>query len=289
MTNPNITRKISKPSVPFEQATGSPKYGLTNDYMFRVVFQENELARKGLIAAILHMNPDDIQNVTIRNPITPGSKLDDKEFVLDLKVLLNNNHLINLEMQMTDQHNWQDRSLSYLCRSFDQLYRGEEYTNAKPATHIGFLNFAPFPERLEFNGCYKLLNVKNHALYSDKLTLHVVDLTHIELATEDDIAWGIDHWARLFTATTWEELKMIAENDIHMKAATEEMYILSADEMIEERCRARDDYMKLERTRNKIMKELTETNEALLNEKENLLNELDSLRKRIAELESQNK
>lgn len=131
--------------------------------------------------------------------------------------------------------------------------------------------------------------MKNHALYSDKLTLHVVDLTHIELATEDDKAWGIDHWARLFTATTWEELKMIAENDIHMKAATEEMYILSADEMIEERCRARDDYMKLERTRNKIMKELTETNEALLSEKENLLNELDSLRKRIAELESQNK
>ena len=95
---------------------------------------------------------------------------------------------------------------------------------------------------------------------------------------------------------------MIAEKDIHMQAAAEEMYVLSADEMIEERCRARDDYMKLERTRNKIMKELTETNTSLLNEKasllnekasllnekEALLNEIESLHKRIAELESQN-
>ena len=281
MTNLKNCSSILKPTVPFEQATGSPKYGLTNDYMFRVVFQENELARKGLIAAVLHINPNCIHSISIRNPITPGSKLEDKEFVLDLKVLLNNNHLINLEMQMTDQHNWQDRSLSYLCRSFDQLYKGEEYAEAKPATHIGFLNFAPFPEHLEFNGCYKLLNIKNHIPYSDKLTLYVVDLTHIELATEEDKSWGIDHWARLFTATTWEEVKMIAEKDIHMQAAAEEMYVLRADEMIEERCRARDDYMKHERTRNKIMKELTEELKAKDKEIEKLL-------QRIAELESQN-
>ena len=250
--------------------------------MFRVVFQENELARKGLIASVLHMNPKDIKSVTIRNEYKPGAQIDDKEFVLDIEVLLNDNQLINLEMQMENQHNWQDRSLSYLCRSFDQLYKGEEYTVAKPATHIGFLNFTPFPERLEFNGCYKLLNIKNHALYSDKFTFHVVDLTHIELATEEDITWGIDHWARLFTATTWEEVKMIAEKDIHMKAAAEEMYIRSADELIEQRCRARDDYMKQERTRNKIMQELTEALEAKDKEIEMLL-------ERITQLENQNK
>ena len=295
MTKPNNTRKIKKPTVPFEQITGSPKHGLTNDYMFRAVFQENELARKGLIAAILHMNPNDICEVKILNPIELGAHVDDKDFILDIRVVLNNNHLINLEMQMADQKNWQDRSLSYLCRSFDQLYKGEDYSEAKPATHIGFLNFAPFPERLEFNGCYKLLNVKNHGLYSDKLSLHVVDLTHIELATEEDKSWGINHWARLFTATTWEEVKMIAENDIHMKAAAEEMYVLSADEMIEERCRARDDYYRTIRTYNKTIQDLEEANSTkdqtiqdLEKANETLLSEIELLHKRIAKLESQN-
>ena len=93
--------------------------------------------------------------------------------MLDIEVLLNNNHIINLEMQMTDQLNWQDRSLSYLCRSFDQLYKGDDYTEAKPATHIGFLNFTPFPDKPEFHACYKLLNLKNHRVYSDKLSLHM--------------------------------------------------------------------------------------------------------------------
>jgi hypothetical protein len=151
-----------------------------------------------------------------------------------------------------------NRSLSYLCRSFDQLYKGDDYSEAKPVTHIGFLNFTPFPEYPEFSATYKLLNVKNHIVYSDKFTLHVVDLTHIELATEEDKAWNINYWARLFTATTWEDVKMIAEKDIYMEAAAKEMYKFSEDQMIEERCRARDDFMKQERTRNKIMKELTE-------------------------------
>ena len=94
----------------------------------------------------------------------------------------------------------------------------------------------------------------------------MVDLTHIEMATDEDKAWKIDYWARLFTATTWEDVKMIAEKDIHMKAAAEEMYVLSADELIEQRCRARDDFRKLENSRNRIMKELTEENAQLKDE-----------------------
>ena len=104
----------------------------------------------------------------------------------------------------------------------------------------------------------------------------MIDLSHIELATEEDQLWKINNWARLFTATTWEELKMIAENDIHMKAAAEEMYIRTADEMIEQRCRARNDYQKQINTHNRTLRELEEAKA-----------ELEVLRKRLAKLESQ--
>ena len=123
----------------------------------------------------------------------------------------------------------------------------------------------------------------------------MIDLTHIELATEEDKAWKIHHWARLFTATTWEEVKMITENNIHMKEAAKEMYVLSADEMIEERCRARNDYYRTIRTYNKTIQDLEESNETLfsenqtlLGENQMLLSEKEMLLKRIAELESQN-
>ena len=261
----------------YQEATGATTYGLTNDYMFRAVFQKSETALRGLISSVLHMKPEEISRVVITNPIKLGEQIDDKTFILDIEVLLNDNRLINLEMQMANQHNWQDRSLSYLCRSFDQLYQAEEYTTAKPVTHIGFLNFTLFPEKPEFYATYKFLNTKNHMVFSDKITLNVVDLKHIELATDEDNAWQIDYWAKLFTATTWEELKMIADNNVYLEAATQTMYELSADEMVERQCRARRDYYKQVNTHNRTVRELEEA-----------LAENERLRKRIAELEGEN-
>lgn len=80
---------------------------------------------------------------------------------------------------------------------------------------------------------------------------------------------------------------MIAKNNIYMKAATEEMYIRSADEMIEQRCRARNDYYRTIRTYDKTIQDLEESNATLLSENQTLLSEKEALLKRIAELESQ--
>ena len=276
----------------YKDATGTMDFGLTNDYMFHAVFQKNKTALTGLLSSVLHMEPEKIKSVIITNPIKIGEQIDEKSFVLDIEVLLNNDNILNLEMQMENQQDWQDRSLSYLCRSFDQLYQGEKYVATKPVTHIGFLNFTPFPNTPEFNATFKLLNVKNHIVYSDKFTLNVIDLKHIELATEEDKVWKIDYWARLFTATTWEELKMIADNDIYLEAATQSMYELSADELVKRQCRARRDYYKQMNSHNKTIRELEETQKELHETQSELheaQSEIDRLQKRIAELEEKQK
>ena len=229
-------------------ATGEIPYGMTNDYMFRAVLQKNEKVLRGLICSLLHLSDTDIQSVQITNPIELGDDIDEKTFVLDVNVILNNNSLINLEMQMENQHNWEDRSLSYLCRSFDQLYHSQEYIEAKPAIHIGFLNFTPFPNAPEFYATYKLLNEKTLQLYSDKFTLSVIDLTHIELATSEDCQYQIDYWAKLFKATSWEELKMIAEKNTSMSEATQTLFELNSDWITQEKCRARREYYRRENT-----------------------------------------
>lgn len=46
---------------------------------------------------------------------------------------------------------------------------------------------------------------KNFHIFSDKFRICVVDLTQIELATEEDKYHEIDLWAKVFLATTWEE------------------------------------------------------------------------------------
>ncbi|MBQ9136565.1 MAG: PD-(D/E)XK nuclease family transposase, partial [Lachnospiraceae bacterium] len=69
--------------------------------------------------------------------------------MLDVKVLLNNDTIINLEMQVVNEHDWPERSLSYLCRSFDNLNQGEPYRNVKSVVQIGLLDFTLFPENPE--------------------------------------------------------------------------------------------------------------------------------------------
>ena len=87
--------------------------------------------------------------------------------------------------------------------------------NKKPVIHIGFLDYTLFSDCPEFYATYKLFNAKNHHLYSDNLTLSVVDLSRIDLATDEDKSYHIDYWAKLFKATTWGEIneKVIAEKD----------------------------------------------------------------------------
>ena len=79
---------------------------------------------------------------------------------LNIRVELSNGHLIDLEMQIANEHNWPERSISYAARSFDNLNAGDDYVNVMPVHSIGFLDFTLFPEAPEFYSTYQLQNVK---------------------------------------------------------------------------------------------------------------------------------
>ena len=165
---------------------------MTNDYLFRALLQRNNKVLKGLVCSLLHLAPEQLHSAEITNPIELGASVTDKTFILDIKILLNDQTVLNLEMQVINQHNWVERSLSYLCRDFDSLQSGESYQAIRPVLQIGILNFTLFPEQPEFYSTYQFLNVKNHSLYSDKLRISVLNLTQIELATKEDKSCQID-------------------------------------------------------------------------------------------------
>ena len=268
----------SQTVLSFISATGGIDYNMTNNYMFRYVLQKNEKVLRGLICSLLHLKPEDIQSIEIKNPINLAGNVSGKEFILDINILLNSNILINLEMQVINEYNWSERSLSYLCRAYDQLYRGQEYEDALPAIHIGFLNFTLHPSHPEFYATYQMLNVKNHLLYSDKFTLSVIDLNHINLATEEDKAYGIDYWAALFKAKTWEDLRMLVKNNENLQEAAELLYVANSDEIVRQQCIAREEAERRERTlerNNRLLQEKLNKVQQTLAENQNALAEKD--------------
>ncbi len=73
------------------KATGDLKVLMTNDYMFRVVFQRNKYALKGLLSSILHLGKEEIVDLKITNTIIPGKSISDKEYRMDIVAVMNDN------------------------------------------------------------------------------------------------------------------------------------------------------------------------------------------------------
>ena len=144
--------------------------------------------------------------------------------------------------------------------------------------------------------------VKNHHLYSDKLTVGVVDLNRTDLATDEDKIYKIDYWARLFKAKTWEDLQMLAKNNEYLEEAAESIYKANADDILMQKCRAREEAERYERIAQRTIQLLQDENTTLKEEKTLLQDEktlwqdekavmqdeLEALRKRVAELERKN-
>ena len=237
-----MTKEKTKFTPALEKATGEIKYNMTNDYMFRALFQQNTIALKGLLSSLLHMPPENILSVEIMNPIVIGETINDKEFRLDIKAVLNHYQQINLEMQVVNRHDWPERSIGYLSRMYNSLQKGDQYINVKPAIHVGILNFSPFEDEPIFYSRNVLMDMNKHRIYSDKFQVNVLELKQIELATEEDKEWNLDFWAKLFNARTWEELKMIAKDNEYFTEASNTLCDLYADFNVRERCRDREDY-----------------------------------------------
>ena len=256
-----------------EKATGEIRYNMTNDYMFRALFQQNTIALKGLLSSLLHMPPESILSVEIMNPIVIGEEINAKEFRLDIKAMLNTAQLINLEMQVVNYHDWPERSISYLCRMFNNLQKGDVYINAKPAIHVGILNFSPFEDEPIFYSRNVLMDINKHRIYSDKFQVNVLELRQVELATEEDKKWNLDFWARLFKAETWEELRMIAKDNEYFTEASNTLCDLYADINVRERCRDREDY----ELQQKYMHDRIKQQDIELRQKDAMLEQKDAM------------
>ncbi|MDE5716900.1 MAG: Rpn family recombination-promoting nuclease/putative transposase, partial [Lachnospiraceae bacterium] len=119
---------------------------------------------------------EEIMAIRILNPIEIGGMIDDKMMMLDLKLELNDSRILDIEMQVIDEGNWTERTLTYLCRAFDQLEKGEDYMEVKETIHIGILDFTPkdFPEKLYLDNFFYNLDTEHK--YSDKMSIRMLQL-----------------------------------------------------------------------------------------------------------------
>ena len=293
-----VNNDAGKTQYRFVSATGPIPCRMINDYIFRIVLQTNEEALKNLIGAILHLEEGTVTSVTVMNPIDPGKSVTDKEIRMDLRVDVRmetgKRSTLNIEMQVRNPGNWPDRSMIYLARESDTLKHGDDYQLVRPVYQIGIMDYTQFPEEPEFCATYHMRNDRSGTLYNDKFAIIVLSLEQIERATEDDRRYGLDRWAKLFKANTWEEVKMITEGNNALTSAAESLYLSNEDYNVWKVAREREDFLREQAYKDRLIetqRQELEQKDKELDQKDKELDqkdkELDQKDKEIAQLKAQ--
>ena len=198
------------------------------DFCFKELMEEPEV-RRGFISAVLGIRPEEIIQTTLLPTHLRKESQEEKLGILDVRVLLNGDIQINMEMQVAPFELWAERSLFYLGKMYiDQIKEGEDYDVLKKCIHIGILDFVMFQEDEEFYSRFHIWEDQRHRKYTDKLEVHILELPKLDRYRYPQTE--LLKWARFINAERKEDLEMIAKTDKFVGKAYEALTNLSADE-----------------------------------------------------------
>lgn len=213
------------------------------DFCFKELLSD-EYVRRGFLSAILGVAPDMILWTKLLPTYLRKQHKDDKFGILDVRVMLQDESQVDVEIQVIAYDYWAERSLFYISKMYvDQIHEGEDYGQLKKYIHVGILDFKLFDDE-EYYSRFHIWEDNRRLQYSDKFEIHVLELPKLE--KYDYPETELLKWARFFNATNKEELEMAAEGNEYTQKAYDRLVELSADEEkrmeYEERQKALRDY-----------------------------------------------
>lgn len=274
----------SKVTPDYATATGPIGFTLKSDLLFHVVMQQSEKALIGLVCALKGIDQNNVSKIEIMNPIDINQTM--KETIMDIKLTLNDKEVINIELQTYFDKYWKSRSLLYLCRGYDCLKEGEDYSHLKPTTHFCITDQDLFPGNNAFTSRYYLMEETTHEIYSKNISIGVVQLQYTDNATNTDKESNLVFWANLFNAQTWEEFRTLASGNPAIEEVGKLMLILNVDDQQREALEAQRRYR--EQYASQYTAGYTDAEDALRPVISDLSEQNSSLSKQVSDLNKQN-
>lgn len=184
-----------------------------------VAFKElmcNETVRRHFISDVLGIPPEEILEARLENTFLRRRGRREKEGVLDVRLQLNNDRKVNIELQIKEVPDWDKRSLFYLSKMYsEEGQAGEDYARLKKCIVICVLGFK-WDARPGYHKVYYLRDQEGQ-LYSDQFEIHVIELN------KDPTGDRLDDWIRLFRVESMEDLEMIQSKNPGIMEAVQEV------------------------------------------------------------------
>ena len=196
------------------------------DFAFKELMR-NDYVRKGFLSAVLDINDTLIKSTVLLNTNMPKVHDDEKQSILDVRLTMNDDTEIDIEIQLAYMKAWADRSTFYVSKMLvEQVGINRNYTNIKKCVGISLLDFNYIKETERFHTVFHLREDTESIKYTDVLEIHVVELP--KLPQKDD---GTDlyDWIRFIKAKDKEEFEMLAKQNSYLTKAYETLEEISAD------------------------------------------------------------
>lgn len=228
-----------------QKITKLSRLPLTNDYIFKRVFacKGSEDILKDFLEAILNIN---IQKIEVQNPELPKNSKEEKRGILDIKVQLNENTIIHVEMQVKNQNNINSRSTIYLGKLVaNQLHIGDNYERLKKSIIICILNFEYYKRnsyhniaKMNFEKSTKEAYVnmgyeKEDKIASEYLEMHFIEIPKF-IKKNPEAKTRLEQWLWLLVGKE-EKIKMAEKENKEVKKALEILDEVSMDPKERER------------------------------------------------------
>ena len=223
----------------------------TMDFVFKRLFgtEDNQTVLLDFLNSVfLDAEQPHITHIDLLNPYLEKDHEDDKLGIVDVRARTEDGALIDIEVQVAPDPDFDRRTLYYWAKLFTgQITEGQGYWTLHPALTINIVDFIIRPEPA-YHTVFTLREQHSGQPLSDALRLHFLELPKFqrqEIANRHRLA----QWLLFFTLNTPEQLEGLAMDDPVMKKAVTNLEWLSQDRATRERYEARQKALRDELSR----------------------------------------
>lgn len=159
------------------------------DIAFKKIFgvEENKDLLISLINSIVG-SEDQISEVTLLNPYNIQSFKKDKLSVLDIKARGQDGKRFNIEIQISDEADYDKRALYYWAKLYtEQLKSSEDYSTLSKAIGIHILNFTSIFDVEKYHNVFHITEKESGLIYFKDLELHTLELKKFSKNSREDL------------------------------------------------------------------------------------------------------
>ena len=201
------------------------KITLRNDYAFKRVFgvEENKDVLQDLLECILDIPPETIAGLELLDKEFHKDSISDKTGVLDVKLRLKNNTIIDIEIQNRWNSEFIQRTIFYWAKMYtENLKTGEVYTKLPKCITINIVG-----EGFDLNSLihseYNVVEKHINDRLSDELEIHFLNLAKVKEQDEntesDEKKKKLYNWLKFIETDNPEVREMLAQESPMMAKA----------------------------------------------------------------------